>query len=152
MPVLALPTTLCEARRMGWFFEDVTGHEGGAIGYVTREGCPPDAELYRELAYPRDDITRRVVRLAAGCECGWRSSRWAPRQPASWEPFGVSVSKVDDECARQLWRRHLELDVIPGDPLHDAATTQAELVPLGARAAEALVTADIVDLAHHRPR
>lgn len=136
---------------MGWQHEEHGAHEGGVIGYVTRNGCAPDAGLYRELEYPRDDGDRRVACIAAGCDCGWRSPRWVPRHPASWAPFSVLVSEADEDRARALWRRHLELDVIAAHPLCvDAMATRRELARQGERASADLAAADVIDLAGHR--
>lgn len=46
---------------MGWFYEQHAAHEGYVIGYVVRDGCAPEAGLYRELGYPRDDGDRQVA-------------------------------------------------------------------------------------------
>ena len=54
---------------MGWLYEEHAAHEGYVIGYVARDGRAPEAGLYRELAYPRDDGGRRVACIAAGCDC-----------------------------------------------------------------------------------
>jgi hypothetical protein len=76
---------------MGWFYEEHAAHGGYVVGFVARDGCAADAGLYRELGYPRDDGTRQVECLSAGCDCGWRSPRWAPQRPARWSPFSVAV-------------------------------------------------------------
>lgn len=135
---------------MGWQDEDHGDHEGGLIGYVARDGCVPDAGVYRELAYPRDDGDRPVVCITAGCDCGWRSPRWVPRQPATWAPFMVQASDADQERGRALWRRHIELDVIAHPLRVDAAATQVELVRRGELAAANLIAADVIDLAGYR--
>ncbi len=115
-----------------------------------RDGCALDSDLYRELGYPRDDGDRRIACIAAGCDCGWRSRRWVPRHPATWAPFSVLASEADEDRARALWRRHLELDVI-ADPLRvDAAATRAELVRRGERASADLAASDVIDLAGYR--
>jgi hypothetical protein len=132
---------------MGWQHEEHGAHEG----YVTRDGCAPDSGHYRELEYPRDDGDRQVACIAAGCDCGWRSPRWMPRQPATWAPFSVQASEADQDRGRALWRRHLELDVIAAHPLRvDAAATQAELARRGERASVDLAAADVIDLAGYR--
>jgi hypothetical protein len=133
---------------MGWFYEEHAAHEG----YVVRDGCAPEAGLYRELGYPRDDGDRQVACIAAGCDCGWRSPRWVPRFPAKWGPFSVLASEEDDDRARELWRRHLELDVITAHPLHGdaAAATRAELVRRGERASADLAAADVIDIADYQ--
>jgi hypothetical protein len=68
--------------------------------------------------------TRSVERIAGGCDCGWRSPRWSPTTPAAWAPFSTIVGKVDDERARQLWKRHLVLEV--GGDRRDGATPALE--------------------------
>jgi hypothetical protein len=138
---------------MGWQHEEHGAHEGGMIGYAVRDGCALDAGLYRELAYPRDDGDRRIACIAAGCDCGWRSPRWVPRQPATWAPFSVQAAEADEDRARALWRRHLELDVIAAHPLRvDAAATRAELARRGEHASAELADADVIDLAGSRRR
>ena len=97
---------------MGFQHEEYGAHEGFVTGFVTRDRCAPESGLYRELAYPRDEADRSVACIAAGCDCGWRSPRWTPDQPATWAPFSVLVSKSDEDRARALWWRHLDLDVI----------------------------------------
>jgi hypothetical protein len=136
---------------MGWFHEEHAAHEGYVVGFVARDGCAADSGLYRELGYPRDDDTRQVVEcLSAGCDCGWRSPRWAPQRPAQWWPFSVAVCEADKERAHQLWRRHVELDVIAPHALRvDATAMRAELARRGERAAADLVDAGVIDLANH---
>lgn len=136
---------------MGWQLEEYGAHEGCVIGYAVRDGCAPDAGLYRELAYPRDDGDRRIACIAAGCDCGWRSPRWVPRHPATWAPFSVLAAEADEDRARALWRRHLELDVIAAHPLRvDAASMRAELARRGEHASAELADADVIDLAGYR--
>lgn len=98
---------------MGWVHPDYSGHEGVVVGYVRREGGPPGSDLYRELAFPLDAeaAARPADRIAAGCRCGWRSPRWSPSAPATYGPFAVLASQDDQERARQLWERHLVIDV-----------------------------------------
>ena len=118
---------------MGWMNEEHAAHEGYVIGYVARDGCALESGLYRELAYPRDDGDRQVACIAAGCDCGWRSPRWAPRLPAKWGPFSVSAAVADDDRARELWRRHLELDVIAAHQLRvDVAAASSSATSLSA--------------------
>jgi hypothetical protein len=115
---------------------------------VVRDGCAPDTGLYRELGYPRDNAEGHVECLAAGCDCGSRSPRWVPQLSAEWAPFAVWASKADEQRGRQLWRRHLDLDVALPHPLRvDATATQAELVRRGELVAMDLVAADVIDLA-----
>lgn len=60
------------------------------------------------------------------------------------------ASEADDDRARALWRRHIELDVI-ADPLRgDAAATRAELIRRGEHASADLAVADVIDLAGYR--
>lgn len=102
---------------MGWQYEEYEAHEGGVVVYVVRDVWTSDAGLCRELGYPRDDGDRRIARIAAGCDCGWRSPRWVPHLPATWAPFSVATSKADGDRARALWRRHFELNAITAHPL-----------------------------------
>lgn len=105
---------------MGWQHEKGPGHEGWIVGLVVREGCDPDSRLFRELAYPTDAGDRTdIVRLAAGCECGWRSPHFDPREPASWMPHCVIASERDEDRARELWVDHV------CDPLRIAASRAA---------------------------
>jgi hypothetical protein len=108
---------------MGWQHDEHPDHEGYLVGFVTREGCSPEAGQYRELTYPADDVTREVGRLGAGCDCGWRSPRWLPssKKPATWTPYSVSASEDDKERAFELWQRHLSLDV----EIHDIGAPRA---------------------------
>jgi len=63
----------------------------------------------------------------------------------------VLASETDEDHARELWRRHLELDVVTAHPLRvDAATTRAELARRGERASEDLAAVDAIDLADYR--
>ncbi|HEY4178394.1 MAG TPA: hypothetical protein VGM90_16220 [Kofleriaceae bacterium] len=102
---------------MGWFSSDLPGHEGYIIGYTMRDGVDEDSHLYRELQYPGDDGDRRVLRIAAGCECGWRSARWRPEHGTEWMPHVVIETERDEAFARQLWRRHVQSDVQSSDAL-----------------------------------
>jgi len=90
---------------------------------------------------------------ACGVPCGWRSPRWVPPRPAEWGQGTVWASEADEERARQLFQRHLELDVIADHPLRvDAAATRAELGRRGDRAAADLAdTARSGDLEPTRP-
>lgn len=136
---------------MGWLYEEHAAHEGYVIGYVVRDGCAPESGLYRELGYPRDNIDRRVACIAAGCDCGWRSPRWVPQLPTEWGPFSVLASEADEDRARELWRRHLELDVITAHPLRiDATATRAELARRDELAATDLIAADVIELSSYR--
>lgn len=93
---------------MGIFRDELPGHEGYAIGFVTREGCPPDSGLYRELEYPRDRDPAWPLLISAGCECGWRSPRWKPLPGTTWSPFTVDVQDADDARVRRLWAAHAD--------------------------------------------
>jgi hypothetical protein len=93
---------------MGYFREDRPGHEGYAVGFVTRESTGIRSGLYRELAYPDDAGPRRVELLAAGCDCGWRSPRFTPSSPPTWAPYSVGTCEADDDRVRRLWCQHME--------------------------------------------
>ncbi len=95
---------------MGWVREDAReGCEGYVVALV--HGLNQDGKelhgLYRSLSYPLDDERRQDIRrLAAGCECGWRSPRWRPLEPARWMPFCVFASERDEDRALDAWRDH----------------------------------------------
>lgn len=93
---------------MGWFRDSHPGHEGFAVGMVTRDQCNPASGLYRELSYPRDDAQRVPERIQAGCDCGWRSPHWKPESGAGYHPYSVGLSERDDERVHDLWNGHLE--------------------------------------------
>lgn len=115
---------------MGWIDEEHPEHEGYAIGYVPREGCASsDSGLYRELGYPADNADRSVARIAAGCDCGWRSPRWVPDPATDWSPHSVHTTEADDERVHRLWKRHLELDVHGADRGGRAAANHALAAP-----------------------
>ena len=102
---------------MAWVHARYPAHEGGVVGYVLREDCPPGFEQYRELASAIDfsagagAAVRPAERIAAGCECGWRSPHWSPSLPATLGLLWVTAFLDEQERARQLWERHLVLDV-----------------------------------------
>lgn len=93
---------------MGYFRDDRPGHEGYAVGFVVRDGVEPGNELLRELEYPRDNETRHVVAIAAGCDCGWRSPRFKPRPGTTWGPYSVDTRRDDDDRVHKLWSEHAE--------------------------------------------
>ncbi len=97
---------------MGWCDMDMPGHEGYLRGYVLRDEGQPERSLLRELGYP-DDGTHdghpiQIKRLAAACDCGWRSPQWMPWEPAEGGPYVVYASERDEELGRQLWVEHVE--------------------------------------------
>ena len=107
---------------MGWVYEDVDSvqHEGYVVGLVHshRADGTEIVGMYRELAYPLDDGRGvPVMRLQAGCDCGWRSPHWQPRgwwsrsperwRKATWSPYSVIASDDDEERACELWRAHV---------------------------------------------
>lgn len=96
---------------MGWTDEEHPEHEGYPVGYIVREGCAPTSGLYRELGYPADAKARPMARMAAGCDCGWRSPQWIPDPVTDWAPYAVFAVEADDQRVHQLWKRHLEVDV-----------------------------------------
>lgn len=97
---------------MGIFKTDgiAEGHEGYAIGYVPRDHKRAADGLWRELQYgPADDRDiPHVRRIAAGCDCGWRSPAWEPLDRAEWSPYTVHLGRRDDELVRELWDEHAE--------------------------------------------
>lgn len=95
---------------MGLFDSDLPDHETYAIAFVARDNCDPESRLYRELAYPNDNGDRTdILRLACGCECGWRSSHFAPSvvEPPEWFPFTTILGKRDEERIHELGVAHL---------------------------------------------
>ncbi|TQF12009.1 hypothetical protein FJV41_31270 [Myxococcus llanfairpwllgwyngyllgogerychwyrndrobwllllantysiliogogogochensis] len=121
---------------MGFFREELRGHEGYPIGFVAREGTDEGAQLYRELQSPGDTGTRQVDVIAAGCECGWRSASWKPAQPTRWVPFSVFESEEDEARVHALWAEHVD---------HVQATAgQARAGSQDARLAEAVLAAIVV--------
>lgn len=93
---------------MGIFREGVTGHEGYAVGFVTKDGFPKSAHQLRELSYPTDDGARDVEMVSAGCDCGWRSPRWPPAAATRWTPYIVLTAPDDDERVHELWYQHAD--------------------------------------------
>jgi hypothetical protein len=96
---------------MGLFDSDCPGHETYAIALVTRDNCDPESGLYRELQYPNDKEKRSDIRrLACGCECGWRSSHFAPSvvAPPMWGPFSPFLCKRDEDRIHELGCAHLD--------------------------------------------
>ncbi len=89
------------------YWSDHPEHEGWAVGLVIREGCSPDSGLYRELCYPGDNAPRKIERVGAGCDCGWRSSHWTPEGRTDWSPYSVFTSEQDEARVFGLWREHI---------------------------------------------
>jgi hypothetical protein len=122
---------------MGWTSEDPK-HEGYLIGFVEREGVTPGPGadgLLRECSYPKDDHPRRLVAISAGCDCGWRSPRWLPSEPAEWLPHMVEAAVEEEERGRRAWHRHLEQEGAGGSPeqpdAHEDQRIPATLASLG---------------------
>lgn len=118
---------------MGWLREDTPGHEGYFVALVWRrdQAGRELPGLYRELAYPLDELERTDVRcVQAGCHCGWRSQSWPiPRGAVRWLPFSaVAFDRYSGDArefeeherrALELWETHallesaLELEATP---------------------------------------
>ena len=87
------------------------------VGYVLREDCPPGFPQYREIASAIDlsggagAAARPAARIGASCECGWRSPRWSPSLPATLGPHWFTAFEDEEKRVRQLWERHLVLDL-----------------------------------------
>lgn len=101
---------------MGWIREDsASGCEGFLVACVhllDRDGREL-VEIYRELSYPLDDQRRTDIRsVAAGCECGWRSSHWRPEHGGSWSPFSFFGNEKDEDRAADLWDGHVKARVL----------------------------------------
>jgi hypothetical protein len=92
---------------MGYFRDSHPGHEGYAVGIVTREDCDPGSGIYRELSYPETAV-RPVEFIAAACDCGWRSPRFVPEYGADWSPCTVNTTERDDVRIEELWADHLD--------------------------------------------
>jgi hypothetical protein len=100
---------------MGWFSSEHE-HEGYVVGFVTAVKNGHRASgVYRELGY-LDDDDQAVEKIAAACDCGWRSPMWMPdrwhdsegkfRQAEFW-PHTVDHSPDDHEKALGLWNEHV---------------------------------------------
>lgn len=120
---------------MGWISFDHPDHEGFVVALVERDGVSPLSGCYRELQYPGDNQERNdVVRIQAGCSCGWRSAYLVPGRGVehtpsggsillpSYSPYAAWVTEADEERCRKLWTVHTR------EPLPE----QAE-VAIGAR-------------------
>lgn len=99
---------------MGWChdLDKRTEHEGFIVGYV-----PEGEGAVRELSYPDDDTEKAPTRIAAGCDCGWRSNSWEPSRGVEWYPFRVEAAERDEESAFRLWEEHILKTLPPGENL-----------------------------------
>lgn len=96
---------------MGLFSSDSPGHETYAVALVARDNCDPESGLYRELQYPNDKDERGdILRLACGCDCGWRSPHFRPSymEPPRWFPFSTVLGKYDEDRIYKLGSAHLD--------------------------------------------
>jgi hypothetical protein len=86
---------------MGWIADDL-GHEGYVVGLRAT-----DTLHFRELA--TGDVDQPVHHVQAGCDCGWRSSRFHAPATAEWWP---SIVELHDDTAEEelyaAWKRHVE--------------------------------------------
>jgi hypothetical protein len=86
---------------MGWQREENEAHEGGVVGHVLRDGLASEAGLHRELGCDHGD--QRATRIAAGCDCGWRSPRWVTvHERATKDRPGVTCSCLCDAIADNM--------------------------------------------------
>lgn len=100
---------------MGWM-SDLGDHEGYAVGFVTvvKDGRSCSG-VFRELGYADEEV-QRIEKVAAACECGWRSARWRPlpwREDGKlhlpdFSPHVVFISQEDEDKAHDLWKEHVE--------------------------------------------
>jgi len=87
--------------------ESSVGHEVCPVAFVVRDGCDAKSGLLRELQYPGDHGERTdIVVISAGCECGWRSTRFAPRRAPRWYPYTCILADADDEEIHALAAEH----------------------------------------------
>lgn len=102
---------------MGIWRDGYDHHEGIRVAYVEREDCSLGSRIFRELGYPNDNADEYpIVRIGAGCSCGWRSQTFVPRFKAEWMPHIPLLSHHDDEVIHRLWDRHIEQDCTRDTP------------------------------------
>lgn len=109
---------------MGWCSEDGS-HEGYLAGLVRTEN-ESGSIVFKELGYPRDEVSRDLGHVQVACTCGWRSSRLHAPLGTTWSPYIVLLPRGehDDASAEftikvlkrkpfeaecfELWKRHIE--------------------------------------------
>jgi len=116
---------------MGWQLEGVVSHEGYVVAYVNRDwvpapvkGCPivggwPVVVVpsraggfpLRELGSRVEDGESRIEGLtlvAAGCDCGWRSTRVQLAQAMAWSPARMERVEAVEAALHAAWVEHVE--------------------------------------------
>jgi hypothetical protein len=100
---------------MGWFFEDHHGHEGYVVAvekddWSFRELHGDDATVAR--ARSADGHRIAVKFFQVGCDCGWRSTRYAAPSRAYWSPSILELcdEQLEDAC-REEWCAHVKAEV-----------------------------------------
>lgn len=92
---------------MGWFYDDLPGHEGYISGQTREDGRWVDVDPPQGFrgALP-------VAAIQAVCECGWRSSRYRAPWGTTWAPRSIdlpagSLGLQAEEACRRLWLQHM---------------------------------------------
>src|SRR3954454_11640436 len=83
-------------------------HEGG-VTLVVEAGTDPDI--------PPDQVGPRVIGWRAGCQCGWRGTRFFLRADGRTTDWAIAPEQVAELC-RADWERHLRA-ALPVLGIHD---------------------------------
>src|SRR3954454_19233060 len=83
-------------------------HEGG-VTLVVEAGTDPDL--------PPDQVGPRVIGWRAGCQCGWRGTRFFLRAEWRTADCAIAPEQVAERC-RADWERHLRA-ALPVLGIHD---------------------------------
>src|SRR4051812_13180942 len=83
-------------------------HEGG-VALVVEAGTDPDI--------PPDRVGPRVIGWRAGCQCGWRGTRFFLRAEWRTTDCAIAPEQVAERC-RADWERHLRA-ALPVLGIHD---------------------------------
>jgi hypothetical protein len=83
-------------------------HEGG-VTPVVEAGTDPDI--------PPDQVGPRVIGWRAGCQCGWRGTRFFLRAEWRTADCAIAPEQVAERC-RADWERHLRV-ALPVLGIHD---------------------------------
>jgi hypothetical protein len=94
---------------MGWWSDDVDGHEGFAIALVPIDGEHENSFAnFREISRT-DESHTGLHHACSGCDCGWRSERISVAEPMRCERGHLLCSERVDARLERLWVEHVAL-------------------------------------------
>jgi hypothetical protein len=95
---------------MGWWSDDVDGHEGFAVGVLKLDDGLTGTRYLATVDAPDPSVEITSVHYAAAtCGCGWRSERITAIEPMDWRDRSLECSERVKNRLYQLWEEHIAL-------------------------------------------